>query len=656
MLLELTRVDYTLIGLTQPRCMKLLPNAGLKSIQKVAAGGIDGVLQVFSFKKGEIQMIFKTLPSEKISSLELGGPLGGLQDKIFVSTKNEVRGYTKKGKVFLGFDTNLTESINSMHVSGSDLLVAGTHVYNHFKDCNDMNSYLSSDTINDVIALSVDKTGRLTAILACEDRMLRVIDKSTLSFSAPLSSPPTTIALLNNDGGDTGDKVVYATQDGQLGLIHVTRSKYNWKWIIPNNKGREGARTLAWHDITKDGTQNLIVGRDDGSIQIYGEPLERISDMDPLIERYNFVCNESITSVQGGCVGNAAFDEVIATSYTGWLFGLTTEVLEKQVSLDTSNSNVKIKLSPEDKLKIDRLKNEIEGIERTVVKERARYQLATQEDSVGISVIPYLNISDKMTLIKDESLFQLTIEMETAIDNILLQSDVPIKLLDVEKNSAVVSLSGCEPNSGNKVVATYRCQVNTTKVSLIIELGTESGTLVVYVTPHAQPKACHVRTYILKHLGHYFRTHNFDNARSISTLILKGSFSMAEIHNWIAKCLPEVPEKIPISDTVTYHYMSSFIETILFCTYTRGEAVFKSDNITTISSLKDCLTRQATMKKIHLDISFDFILNLFNDWCRFKNINRKLNLIKLKEKLSDRLCTLEELQHLFHADTAVEEA
>lgn len=110
-------------------------------VLQVAAGGIDGVLQVFSFKKGEIQMIFKTLPSEKISSLELGGPLGlysisylryfttifilfltdmqciyvgGLQDKIFVSTKNEVRGYTKKGKVFLGFDTNLTESINSM--------------------------------------------------------------------------------------------------------------------------------------------------------------------------------------------------------------------------------------------------------------------------------------------------------------------------------------------------------------------------------------------------------------------------------------------------------------------------------------------------------------------------------------------------------------
>uniref|UniRef100_T1IBT8 Uncharacterized protein n=1 Tax=Rhodnius prolixus TaxID=13249 RepID=T1IBT8_RHOPR len=552
MLLELTRVDYTLIGLTQPRCMKLLPNAGLKSIQKVAAGGIDGVLQVFSFKKGEIQMIFKTLPSEKISSLELGGPLGGLQDKIFVSTKNEVRGYTKKGKVFLGFDTNLTESINSMHVSGSDLLVAGTHVYNHFKDCNDMNSYLSSDTINDVIALSVDKTGRLTAILACEDRMLRVIDKSTLSFSAPLSSPPTTIALLNNDGGDTGDKVVYATQDGQLGLIHVTRSKYNWKWIIPNNKGREGARTLAWHDITKDGTQNLIVGRDDGSIQIYGEPLERISDMDPLIERYNF-------STQVTLVRAPHFEENFTSRTSNFMLEVKSIFKESTRNIysyfDMVLNNCTL------------CRNEIEGIERTVVKERARYQLATQEDSVGISVIPYLNISDKMTLIKDESLFQLTIEMETAIDNILLQSDVPIKLLDVEKNSAVVSLSGCEPNSGNKVVATYRCQVNTTKVSLIIELGTESGTLVVYVTPHAQPKACHVRTYILKHLGHYFRTHNFDNARSISTLILKGSFSMAEIHNWIAKCLPEVPEKIPISDTVTYHYMSSFIETILFCTY-----------------------------------------------------------------------------------------
>ena len=36
-------------------------------------------------------------------------------------------------------------------------------------------------------------------------------------------------------------------------------------------------------------------------------------------------------------------------------------------------------------------------------------------------------------------------ECQAPIDNVLLTSDVPIDLLDVEKNSAVVSYSTCDP-------------------------------------------------------------------------------------------------------------------------------------------------------------------------------------------------------------------
>ena len=34
-----------------------------------------------------------------------------LRDKIFVSSGSEVRGFTKKGKMFLQFETNLAERI-----------------------------------------------------------------------------------------------------------------------------------------------------------------------------------------------------------------------------------------------------------------------------------------------------------------------------------------------------------------------------------------------------------------------------------------------------------------------------------------------------------------------------------------------------------------
>ena len=124
--LGLTRVDLLQVGLTSPKTARLLPSGatlGDKSFQqKVAIGDKDGVLQVFSSKKGEIHHQFKTLPGPEITRLELGGALGTIKDKIFTASGKDVRGYTKKGKLFLNFDTNLTEPITSMSITGSHLL------------------------------------------------------------------------------------------------------------------------------------------------------------------------------------------------------------------------------------------------------------------------------------------------------------------------------------------------------------------------------------------------------------------------------------------------------------------------------------------------------------------------------------------------------
>lgn len=74
----------------------------------------DGILQLFSIKKENVQIHFKTIPGPKISSLQLGGVSGTASDKIFVASGNEIRAYTRKGKLFLSFESNMTESITSM--------------------------------------------------------------------------------------------------------------------------------------------------------------------------------------------------------------------------------------------------------------------------------------------------------------------------------------------------------------------------------------------------------------------------------------------------------------------------------------------------------------------------------------------------------------
>lgn len=63
-----------------------------------------------------MQPVFKTLPGQKISRLELGGVLNTPQEKIFLAAGSEIRGFTKRGKQFLTFETNLTESIKAMYV------------------------------------------------------------------------------------------------------------------------------------------------------------------------------------------------------------------------------------------------------------------------------------------------------------------------------------------------------------------------------------------------------------------------------------------------------------------------------------------------------------------------------------------------------------
>ena len=57
-----------------------------------------------------------------------------------------------------------------------------------------------------------------------------------------------------------------------------------------------------------------------------------------------------------------------------------------------------------------------------------------------------------MTLSKEDASYLLTIEVQTPIDNVMLQSDVPVDLLDVEKNSAVVSYSTCDQSVRGPVV------------------------------------------------------------------------------------------------------------------------------------------------------------------------------------------------------------
>ena len=74
----------------------------------------------------------------------------------------------------------------------------------------------------------------------------------------------------------------------------------------------------------------------------------------------------------------------------------------------------------------------------------------------------------------------------------------------------------CILQSGNVLLATYRCQANTTRLEIKIRtIEGQYGTLLAYVTPRLQPKCCQVQEYKIKPLSLHMRTHRFDTTRYV---------------------------------------------------------------------------------------------------------------------------------------------
>lgn len=75
---------------------------------------------------------------------------------------------------------------------------------------------------------------------------------------------------------------------------------------------------------------------------------------------------------------------------------------------------------------------------------RRDYEKAIQSDPRAAATIREFRVSDRFELNQDDATYSLTVESEVPVDNVLLQCDVILDILDVEKNSAVMSFSDCD--------------------------------------------------------------------------------------------------------------------------------------------------------------------------------------------------------------------
>ncbi|GMF10644.1 unnamed protein product [Phytophthora lilii] len=595
--------------------------------QKFVIGDEYGVVSSYQMKKGEPQNVYK--------SVTLGGPVAcvtmgtskGTEDKAFIATGQHVHGLNKKGKEFFKFQSNLAEPMRKIHAYDSQLWTTTDFTFNQYDNGADKHSYVSPDRINDALVVPINHEQDFYGFLGCQDRYVRVVKDSKSLSKKALAAPVTALCRVPPPTGKGSSssgpaQILYGTAAGGLGLVSYNGDKLKNKWktsseaslssSISNNESGGNAdaglppstatiNSIACFDINRDDHPEILVGRDDGRVEVYSfNPSS--GDVVKLFEHAN---SDSIRCVQGGIVATPGFEELVATTFSGRVLSFTTEPLDQP---DDDDNYGRSRGTVQRETRIVKLRKEVAVLEDKIA--RMSLQRGAKEKEY-LPVAEDLVVNSKFQLNAALGAYDVSLEIPVSIQMIVLHSAVPLDLLENESNLAIVSKSPCDPANGTHFLATYRCLEPTHRLEFQVRtIEGQFGHVEATVVANTQPRSAQTIKFFVKPLSLHHRVNELTEAeeaelqKPCNTLQLSGDFSLVQIHDWVSMCLPEVPGRLQ-SEDVTLRYRNTFLGSLLVCRYSKGEASFSTPSVSVIAILKEVITKEATARKATLNISLD---------------------------------------------------
>ena len=468
-MLTFDRTDITQTAQAERGTMEVLPLSKGKRQNKIVLGDADGVVQALGMRKGEDtrSSVFKTrLGSDPIASLTLGAGKGQ-EDKIFVASGATVRGVNKKGKEFFKFSTNLTERIEDVRVDGVDMWATGEYFSNQFSDCADAHFFASNERIADARVAPVVLASEKNPILACRDRFVRVVQGSELYYEAAVAGAASALHVCERNDArrrehrdeaarETVDtrapkprthsekralppdfehasrrEVLFGTEQGLCGQLFLDGERVARGWVIDTNASRRAGAggVSAIHaecDLTGDGRADVVIGRDDGSIETYafdenGEPA--------LAGRV--ACGEAVQTLRHGRV-TTPFPEILAHTFSGKVLSFrpgadstSADGFGMGEALDDAQAAAR---RFAEKRRVDDVRLETERLAAEVQVARAKYAELSGD---LIAADGPSRVLDRFRLDAETATHRLTLEAPAAIESVAVHvSSARVDLLD----------------------------------------------------------------------------------------------------------------------------------------------------------------------------------------------------------------------------------
>jgi Bardet-Biedl syndrome 7 protein len=548
------------------------------------------------------------------------------KEKAYVSQGTTVKGIKKKGgKEFYRLETGLTEDISMMHAELPDFWCSGEYVLHHFRENQKIGTFMAPDRINAIVSQNNVVSNGYDCIVGCQDRLIRVIKDLKVECEVVVEGPVTALSRYPNKlpPTDTVKSFMYGTEKGSAACITIKANSIKKNWQL--QKGRHSITVLNSVDFTRDGVEDLLVGRDNGSIEIWSFDVERPT----LVFERNV--NESITSIESGFLFAHDNEDIVVSTYSGKVLGYCSDqagaiqsmneqddvasqavgkLVSKLSNVAAVDSTKVIGISNEHR--ITGIRKEIETLEEKVLLTKAKYSKVSED---MFAVYAKYAVQQKLVLDSENAYYRLSVETDINIETVGVQSDVAIDLVDAETPSVIISNNKIDGSGGqvgtlsasSKFLATFRCTELTKRLEILIRtVEGQYGTVEAFILPKLSPRISKVVSFTIKPLSMHERIHEIPTNlnRNMNKLSITGTFSQSEMHAWVSRTVEGIPDKI-LDEECTYFFRSTFQNTYLICKIKKGDASFETDNVSTLGILEEVITKEATDRKTRVKVSFE---------------------------------------------------
>lgn len=311
------------------------------------------------------------------------------------------------------------------------------------------------------------------------------------SFNVPAAGnciqPYFKAAKLPPSKAEMDKTVLFGLNDGTAINVVFGAEKAALVWSInPQDRLRaSGISLLQPLDFFNKGVNDLIITRDDSSIEFYSLNSERVYEL-----QFKNELNEGITSVDFGQISVPGVNEFVISTYSGKLIGfLDAEDVMKMEGKTGERQDAR-----ENEKKIKLLHQEIDKLVQTINQLKAESQAENSQNQNVPTVANTFKVNYKISKNSGDSSYSIHIESQFPMEIVALESRVRMELVEQASGNAILSLSPGDPEHKWAFSATYRFVEN--KISKFeIKIKTvegQYGDITAYVIPYASPKTAQV--------------------------------------------------------------------------------------------------------------------------------------------------------------------